>query len=83
MTVQHKHDKRRARSVASALAILGLMGTALLWGWNTFAVDVLALPAIRFRHALALEVFLISVACTVPLARRLIVPSAPRTDGQS
>lgn len=67
----HSSYKRHARTFAAALAILTLMTTALLWGWNTFATEVLALPSIKFKHALALELFLVVVASTIPIAWRL------------
>ncbi len=55
------------------LAFLGLFAfaTILLWGWNTFAVEVLGQHAMRFKHALALEVLLLSVAGVFPVVWRL------------
>lgn len=67
----HSRYKGHARAAATALGILALMTTTLLWGWNTFSTEILALPAIRFKHALALELLLVSVASSIPAAWRL------------
>jgi len=60
-----------ARTFAKAFVILLLTTMALHWGWNAFAAEVLALPAIHFRQALALELLLIVVGAVPPLAWRL------------
>lgn len=67
----HSKYKWHVRTISSALAILALLTTALLWGWNTFATEILGLPAVRFKHALALELLLVSIASAVPFAWRI------------
>ena len=71
MKHHHVHGGR-ARALLITLLALGLAATALLWGWNTFAVELLAQPAMHLRHALALELTVLSVAGTASLAGRLV-----------
>ncbi|MCB1909586.1 MAG: hypothetical protein KDH15_19675 [Rhodocyclaceae bacterium] len=65
------------RTLVVALAVLISTSTALLWGWNTFATEVLDLPAIRFKHALALELIVLAMAAVVPFTWRLFARPAP------
>jgi hypothetical protein len=71
MKNHHIVHKGRARVLVLVLAGFVMMAMALLWGWNTFAVEVLGQQTMRFKHALALEVLLLSVAGVFPVARRL------------
>ena len=53
-----------------ALTVL-LGGVALLWAWNTLAVDLFQAPAAQFKHALALQAAIAAiVALPLILARR-------------
>lgn len=61
----HSSHKERARILASALAVPVLLATALLWGWNTFATEILGLPSMAFKHALAMELLPASIASVV------------------
>jgi hypothetical protein len=45
---------------------------ALLWGWNTLAVDLFQAPKAQFRHVLAAVAMLIAVAATWATITRLI-----------
>lgn len=67
------HIDRKGRARMLVLAFMGLfaVATMFLWGWNTFAVEVLGQHAMRFKHALALEVLLLSVAGVFPAVWRL------------
>lgn len=67
------HGRRIA--VCAALFLLGAV--ALLWGWNTVAADLFALPEARFKHAIAVEAAVAAlVALTVGVAR--LVRPRPR-----
>ena len=68
----HRTDAGRAGTLVITLVALGHAATALLWSWNTFAVGLLGQPAMQFKHALALELTLLSIAGTVLLAARLV-----------
>lgn len=70
----------RAGTVVFTLAGLGLATTALLWGWNTFAVEMLAKPSMQFKHALALEILLAALAALAAaplLAWRAVAAGRP------
>ncbi len=67
----------RAGTVVFTLAGLGLATTALLWGWNTFAVEMLAKPSMQFKHALALEILLAALAAAPLLAWRAVAAGRP------
>lgn len=67
----HPDCRRRGKRLVLAIAVLAGSSVALLWGWNTFAGEVLSQPPIQFRHAVGLQLLLLSVAGTFPIARRL------------
>lgn len=70
--MRHPHNaKRHGRTILLTLVVLFGGGIALLWGWNTFAVELLSQPAMKFKHALALELLLLCVAAAFPLTWRL------------
>jgi len=70
--MEHPHDtKRHGKTILMALAIVIGGGIALHWGWNTFAVELLSQQAMKFKHALALELLLLSVATVFPLTWRM------------
>jgi len=54
---RHRHGK----SIGLALIAVFLWGAVALWSWNTFAVDLLGLPEMAYRHALALCLLVLSV----------------------
>lgn len=62
----------RLGSLVVTLLALGTVATALQWGWNTVAADLLAQPPMHFRHALALELTILSVAVAARLATWLV-----------
>lgn len=62
------HERGRLHRLAvtftSAVALLLGAAVALLWAWNTIAVDLLGGQRAQFRHALAAEMVLIAVFAT-------------------
>jgi hypothetical protein len=65
------HDHRHlGRTLALMFILLTVGGIAILWGWNTFAVEILSQRTMQFRHALALELFVLSVAGACSIAWR-------------
>jgi hypothetical protein len=71
MEIDHSHRKH-GKTLVLAMAVLFGGSIALLWGWNTFAVEVLSQQEIEFRHALALELLVLSIAGVIPIAWRLV-----------
>jgi hypothetical protein len=71
MKNHHVERNGRARALVLGLAGLVVVAVALLWGWNTFAVEVLGQQSMKFKHALALELLILCVAGVFPLAWRL------------
>ena len=56
-----QETKRHGRTLGIAFVAMLLWGVAALWSWNTFAVELLGLPEMAYRHALALGIFALSV----------------------
>ncbi len=71
MKYRRVEHRTRARTLVLALVGLGVVTVALSWGWNTFVVDMLGLQAMRFKHAVALEVLLGSAAFSFATIWRL------------
>lgn len=53
--------KRHGKVIGLALIGMLLWGVVAHWSWNIFAVDLLGLPEMAYRHALALGLLLLSV----------------------
>ena len=60
-------NKGHGRTIAMSLIAIFFGGVAILWSWNTFAVDLFAQPEMEFRHAVAVELLLIAVGSLVGL----------------
>lgn len=56
-----QHSKRHGRTLVIGLLAILVWGIAALWSWNTFAVELLDLPEMAYRHALALGILVLSV----------------------
>jgi hypothetical protein len=67
LKTERKH--RLAHNAVVGLAAIAAGTVAIQWGWNTFAVEILGLPDIRFRHAVALELLVLAVPAPVALPR--------------
>ncbi len=55
--------------VGTAIVLIG--GIAMMWSWNTLAVDLFQLPAVKFRHAIAAELLLISLGAGLGIGARI------------
>lgn len=55
------------RTVIMSLIAILFGGVAILWSWNTIAVDLFSQPAMEFRNAVAVELLLIAVGSLVGL----------------
>lgn len=64
-----EHNRGRAHGVFGVLFAFAAASVAILWSWNSFAVDILGLPEIRFRHAVALELLVVVLSATTALPR--------------
>ena len=53
-------------------AIVIVSGIAVMWAWNTLAVDLFQLPAVKFRHAFAAELLLISLGAGLGIGARIL-----------
>jgi hypothetical protein len=66
--------RRRGSALAGAAGLLLVGAVLLAWSWNAFVSEVLGLPPLSLRQALAAEV-LIGIVCVVAVAagrRRLL-----------
>jgi len=71
MGIRHLDHQRHGRTLFAALAVLTMGSIGLHWGWNTFAVEILSQQAMKFKHALALELILLATAGVLPVIWRL------------
>lgn len=62
--------KRHGKAVALSVIAMLLWSVATLWSWNTFASDLLGLPEMDYRHALALGLLVLSVGRLLTLPKR-------------
>ncbi len=65
----NRHFGKRFFQIFTAL-IFG--SVAILWGWNTLAVDLFSQSSMRFKHALALELAILSVLVIALLTWKVI-----------
>lgn len=68
-----RHDS--ARPVRTILLTMGAIvagAIIFLWSWNTLATDLFNLPAVQFKHALALELCLLATSLALRAASNLL-----------
>lgn len=74
-----RHHTTRPRRPGKAIMIAGvfLIAGALLlhWSWNTLATELFTMPDIQFKHAVALELFLLVVYFIPNTASQLFADS--------
>jgi len=55
-----QQSKRHGKIFGIALFALVVWSIAALWSWNSFAAELLGLPEMAYRHALALGILVLS-----------------------
>ena len=68
MTINDHHEHGgHGRAIVYALVALLVGGIVILWSWNTVATDLLGHPEMEYRHALAIELLIISAGALLGL----------------
>lgn len=62
----------RGQTILKSLVILTLSSIAVLWAWNTLAVDLFALPEMQFKHGFAVMVSMIAMFATLLVFKRAL-----------
>lgn len=63
MTKTQAFHKGHGRTIGKYTLLIFVSCVAILWSWNSFAVEIFAAPEMKFKHALALEIlFIVAVA---------------------
>ena len=60
-------NKGHGRTIVMSLIAIVLGGGAILWSWNTHAVDLFGLPEMTFRHAVAAVLLLVAAGSLIGL----------------
>ncbi|MFY0681176.1 MAG: hypothetical protein JXR13_11420 [Thalassovita sp.] len=60
-------NKGHGRTIMKSLLVIIVGGVAILWSWNTLAVDLFGLPEMAFRHALASVLLLVAIGSLIGL----------------
>ncbi|WP_298856115.1 hypothetical protein [uncultured Ruegeria sp.] len=55
-----QQSKRHGKTLRIAVFALLVWGVVALWSWNTFAVELLGLPEMAYRHAIAFGILVLS-----------------------
>jgi hypothetical protein len=60
-------NKGRGGTIVMSLIAIAFGGIAILWSWNTVAVDLFGQPEMALRHAIAVELLLIASGSLIGL----------------
>jgi hypothetical protein len=60
--------KGHGRTIIMSLIAVFIGAIAILWSWNTIAVDMFAQPEMEFRHAIAVELLIIAAGSLFSLS---------------
>jgi hypothetical protein len=60
-------NKGHGRTIVMSLIAIVFGGIAILWSWNTVAVDLFGQPEMALRHAIAVELLLIASGSLIDL----------------
>ena len=63
-------NRGHGRTFVISLIAIVFAGIAILWSWNTLAVDLFGLAEMEFRHAVAMVLSLIAIGSLVGLPSR-------------
>lgn len=69
---QRPHSARPARTILLTIGSIVAGAMIFLYSWNTLATDLFNLPAIQFKHALALELCLLAIYLVLRAASTLL-----------
>ena len=65
----HRHTVKHIMLAVAGLLLIAVM---LLWGWNTVAVDLFGQESMRLKHAVALELLILSIGALLAIAWRIL-----------
>ncbi len=65
--MMNPENKGHGRVIAKSLIAVFFGAVAILWTWNTLAVDLFAQPEMEFRHAVAVVLILIAIGSLIGL----------------
>ncbi len=69
---QQHHCVRPVRAILLTIGSIVCGALLLLWSWNILATDLFDLPAVQFKHALALELCFLAIYGTHRLALNML-----------
>jgi hypothetical protein len=66
------HQYRGQGKIAALLVVYLFFGSiAVLWAWNTMAVDLFALPEMQFKHGFSFMLATFFVLSAAPITKRI------------
>lgn len=72
------HYRRHGRAILIALTLLFAGAVILQWSWNSVGAELFSAPAIRFKHAVAVELSFAVLFALHALAARAVAGAAVR-----
>lgn len=66
--MREAYARSYGKPIAIALLAFVVCTIAILWSWNTIAVDLFSMPEMNFKHAVAAELLIFSVDFLLRLA---------------
>lgn len=69
---QRHYSDRPARTILLTIGAIVAGAIIFLWSWNTLATDLFNLPAVQFKHAVALELCLLAICIALRAASNLL-----------
>lgn len=76
----HTRFRRHGRAILIALALLFTGAVILQWSWNGVGAELFSAPAIRFKHAVAVEMSFAVLFVLHALAARAVAGGAGRRE---
>lgn len=70
MTIHLTNQKGHGNALFLSITVLMLSSIAILWAWNTLAVDLFALPQMQFKHGFAVMLTLLATYATLVVFKR-------------
>lgn len=69
---QRHNIDRPARAILFTIGAIAAGALIFLWSWNTLATDLFNLPAVQFKHAVALALLLLAICLALRTASNLL-----------